>query len=407
MNIIIIKVKEFDNLKLFVLGEGRVKIMREVSALKISVDKKEIDNINIAVKEILNSDINWTNSKYVRACENEFSQLTGISYCTMTSTGSSAIEAALISLNIEDTVIFVPVLTAPATIYSCLNSHSQLVMVDANPLDYSLDIEDLEDKIKRYYIGKCNKRGAVIVVHVGGIISSNMDKLRDLTDKYGLYLIEDCAHAHGSVLDGKSAGSWGKVATYSFFLTKTITAGEGGAVLSYDLNLIDRIRQIINYGKDNNGKHIFKGSSWRMNEFSAAVLLNQIKSYNPSIRRSKVALYNMLLSKIDEFTPLYLPEKCRSGYYKYIVKVQQDFNYNQFKDFMKNNGVTLPAKVFDRITVKEPYFENNSSIINRKDHFPNAQMITESHICLPIYESLSDSEVEYICNCMTNYSLNN
>ncbi len=383
-----------------------IKIMREVSALKIAVDKEEIDNINVAVKEILNSDINWTNSKYTRDCEKEFSELTRIPYCTMTSTGSSAIEAALISLDIEKTIIFVPVLTAPATIYSCLNSNSKLVMVDANPSDYSLDIEDLEDKIKRYYIGKCNKRGAVIVVHVGGIISSNMDKLKDLTDKYGLYLIEDCAHAHGSVLGEKSAGSWGKVATYSFFLTKTITSGEGGAVLSYDLNLINRIRQIINYGKDNNGNHIFKGSSWRMNEFSAAVLLNQIKYYNPSIRRSKIALYNMLLSKTDNFTPLDLPEECKSGYYKYIVKVHQGFNYNEFKKFMKNHGISLPAKVFDRITVKEPYFENNSLIINRKDHFPNAQLITESHICLPIYESLSDSDIEYICNCMIKYSSN-
>lgn len=404
----IIKAKKEKNFmyfhNVFVFRKGMVKIMREISALKITVDKKEIDNIDMAVREILNSDINWTNSKYARACESEFSQLTRIPYCTMTSTGSSAIEAALISLNIEDTFIFVPVLTAPATIYSCLNSHSQLVMVDANPLDYSLDLEDLEDKIKRYYVGKCNKKGAVIVVHVGGIISSNMDKLRDLTDKYGLYLIEDCAHAHGSVLGEKSAGSWGKVATYSFFLTKTITAGEGGAVLSNDLDLIDRIRQIINYGKDSNGNHIFKGSSWRMNEFSAAVLLNQFKTYNPSIRRNKVALYNTLLSKTGNFTPLVLPEECKSGYYKYIVKVQQDFNYNEFKKFMKDKGISLPAKVFDKITVKEPYFENNLLIINRKDRFPNAQMITESHVCLPIYESLLDSDIEYICNCMMDFS---
>lgn len=377
--------------------------MKEISALKMKVNKNEMNAITDAVSEVLKSGIKWTNSNYCRLCERKISEIWKIPYCAMTSSGSSAIESVLISLNIEESCIFVPVLTAPATIYSCLNAKSDIVLVDANREDYSLDLYDLENKIKKYYVGRYKVKGAIIVVHIGGIITPNIEKLKKLATKYNLYLIEDCAHAHGSELKGLMAGSWGDAATYSFFLTKTISSGEGGAVLSYNRSIIEDIRKIINYGKDEQGKHVFKGSSWRMNEFTAAVLINRLMSYNHSIRENQAKLYSKLLCDSICFNVFKVPNNSKSGYYKFIVKVPEYFNYMDFLYYMKEKGISLPAKVFNTLTIEEPYLSKQKSILNKCDEFKNAKSIINTHICLPIYESLTEEDIHYICICMKEY----
>lgn len=375
---------------------------KNIPALKISMEQKECDDILESIRSILYSDIKWTNSTYVALAEEKFSSMLHIPYCAMTSTGSSAIEAVLISLDVEDTCIFAPVLTAPATIYSCLNCNSDIVLVDSDVNNFSINILDLEEKIKTYYVGKYSKKGAIIVVHVGGIITSYIEEIRRLADEYDLYLIEDCAHAHGSKYNEKSAGFWGIAATYSFFLTKTITSGEGGAVVSKDKGIIDKIKEIRNYGKSPEGRHIIKGSSWRMNEFTAAVLYNRLKNYNPDIRNHIVAKYNNALVDSPYFRPINLPEYSVSGYYKYIVYLKNEttINIDNLKRQLKDNGIELPARVFEIITVEEPYLNTHNLIINANADFSNARFLSQNHICLPIYEQLTDFEIEYIVDML-------
>ncbi len=379
--------------------------MEKIAALEIKVSENDIKDINNDIKNILLSGINWTNSVYVSSVENKISEMLKIPFCAATSTGSSAIESVLISLDIENTCIFAPVLTAPATIYSCLNNKSDIVLVDTNTTDFSIDIDDLENKINKYYLNKYSKKGAIIVVHVGGIISKDIYKIKEIADKYNLYLIEDCAHAHGSYLDEKPAGSWGIAGTYSFFLTKTITSGEGGAVVSFRSAIIDKIKQIRNYGKSAEGLHIFKGSSWRMNEFTAAILFNRLKVYNKSIREMCANNYREFLSFDNFFYPLNLFKSQISGYYKFIVKIKAGchFNYNHFQDFMKSRGVSLPARVFDRLICEEPFLKCDNTILNNSDNFANAKLLSNSHICLPIYESLEREQIKYICTCLKEY----
>ena len=376
-----------------------------IPALRISVSQKEeiIQNIT----KILDSKIKWTNSDFCNEVENLFSTLSQNKYNITLSTGSSAITALLYALNIMNSIIFVPVLTAPATIISCLNSNSKLVCVDANSSSFAMSPLDLEKKIQKYYLGKTYKNGAIIMVHVGGVISKEVLEIRAIAEKYGLFFIEDCAHAHGSYYDGKSAGTFGIAGTFSFFLTKTITCGEGGIVTTNSPDINEKVRKIRNYGKANNGLITERGSSWRLNEFSAAVLISQIKHFcdTGNKRRQWIAKqYNDNINN-NYFKIFNLPAKSKSGYYKYILKVNKPdtFSYIDFFNYMRNHDIMLPARVFDRLTIEEPFIHSCTQIINISDNFDVARHLCNEHVCLPIYEDLTDIEVEKIINTINGY----
>lgn len=313
----------------------------------------------------------------------------------------------LIALDISESFIFAPVLTAPATILSCLNSNCKVVPVDADPETFSLNIDDLQKKISKY---KSTRKGAIIVVHVGGIIDPKIHLLQKIARENNLFLIEDCAHAFGSTLNNEPAGIWGDAAIYSFFLTKTVTSGEGGCVVGKDRELIESIKRIRNYGKDNEGKHVIRGSSWRMNEFTAALLYGQLKSYfevKKELRENVSVLYDRTLDGKASFQPYKLHPSTTSGYYKYIVCIREglEFSYDEFHCFMKENDILLPARVFDRITIEEPYLHEHISLIC-DGNFEIAKRLCANHFCLPIYESLTKNEILYVCEKVNEYFAN-
>jgi len=378
-----------------------------IPALRISVTNKE--KILKNIEQIIDSKIKWTNSEFSAKSEVMFASLSQATYNIAVSSGSVAITALLYALEIIDGIIFAPVLTAPATILSCMDTNSKLVLVDADKDSFGMSASMLEEQIKKYYVNSNIKKGAVIMVHVGGIMSKNILEVKKVAEKYGLYFIEDCAHAHGSALSGKSAGSIGIAGTYSFFLTKTITCGEGGMITTNSKEISEKLRIIRNYGKSDKGLIVSKGSSWRLNEFTAAVLNSQIENYilYGAKRRQWIAQqYNQKIEN-DTFKIFKLEAESTSGYYKYILKINKptDFDYAQFTKYMLENGIVLPAKIFDRITVDEPYINSGKQIQNSQDEFAIARYLCGAHVCLPIYEDLTDEEVKMIIHAVNNYHI--
>jgi len=376
-----------------------------IPALRISVSQK--NEILQNITKILDSKIMWTNSEFCNEAEKLFSSISQNKYNITLSTGSSAITALLYSLNIMDSIIFVPVLTAPATIISCLSTNSKLVFVDASLSSFSMSPSDLEKKIQKYYVGSMYKNGAIIMVHVGGVISKEVLEIKAIAEKYNLIFIEDCAHAHGSYYDGKSAGTFGIAGTFSFFLTKTITCGEGGIVSTNSSDINERVRRIRNYGKSDTGMITERGSSWRLNEFSAAVLISQIKHFCDIGDKRRQWIAKQYNDNIDNdcFKIFHLPSKSKSGYYKYILKVSEPktFSYIDFLNYMKRHDIILPARVFDRLTIEEPFIHSCRQIINIEDSFDTAKYLCNAHVCLPIYEDLSDMEVDKIIETINEY----
>jgi len=237
------------------------------------------------------------------------------------------------------------------------------------------------------------KTAAVMIVHIGGIVSPEIEAIRAWCDAKGLWLIEDAAHAHGSDFRGKKAGGFGQAGCYSFFSTKVMTSGEGGMVVTGDDKTADMVRLLRNHGKPQpwTSFHTHLGSNWRMTEFSAAVGLTQLRNLDKFIawREKTAAFYTKALAGVPELTPV-LPQG-RSSWYKYIVLLDRKIDRAKLKSWMKERGVGLSGEVYETPLHEQPVFAGA-----RLGSFPVADDVCRRHICLPLYYGMTRREAAYV-----------
>lgn len=370
-----------------------------VPNFKINLSKKDKAFIRTNMGKVLNSS-RWTSGPVAEEFEEAFKNYAGAPYAVAVSNGGAAIVAILQALHIpKDSVIICPTLTAPPTPHAILLAGMRVVFADSNLDDLGLNVSDVERKIKRHK----GKVRAVIAVHVGGWISPRIKEINQLCKRHGIFLIEDCAHAHGSFLDGKHAGSTGIAAAYSFFMTKTLTCGEGGIVTSKDKRLIDEIRIIRNYGKNEQGIHMMNGFNYKFSEFNAAIALWATANASRIIRkrRAMAFYYDNLLKDTAGISVLNVP-RCLCGYYKYIVNLTNAMNRDKFKEILLYRyGIEAAGGVYDVLCHQEPYFKSlPRRILNMHERFPCAERFSRAQVCLPLYLGLKRKEQRYVVESM-------
>ena len=161
--------------------------------------------------------------------------------CAVTS-GGAGLLSILDYVNVKDAEVIVPANTFWATAQSAKKAGAKVVYVDCNKEDLCMSYDDMVRKVT-------DKTKAVIVVHIGGHIAFDIEKIAKFCKEKKIALIEDCAHAHGAEWNGKTAGSYGIAGSYSFYATKTMPLGEGGMVVSKNKEIIEWIKKYRNYGK--------------------------------------------------------------------------------------------------------------------------------------------------------------
>src|ERR1039457_5595940 len=194
----------------------------KIPILRIPFYEEDRRFIEAGVEAILTSG-ELTMGRYTRQFEEQFADFVGSRFTVACSNGTAALELILRGLGIEGREIIVPTNTFMATPLAVMHSGNRVVFADSEPATLCLDIDDVERRVT-------DRTAGVILVHVGGIITPAVERLRKLCDEKRLYLIEDCAHAHGSSIDGTHAGALGVAGAFSFFPTKVMTTGEGGVV---------------------------------------------------------------------------------------------------------------------------------------------------------------------------------
>jgi len=323
--------------------------------------------------------------KKVQEFEEFWSAYTGCSCAVATSSGGSALEVLMRVLKVQGKEVIVPTNTFIATATAVINAGGRPVLADCDHDTLTLSLSEIKKRCTDKTLG-------VIIVHIGGVISSEIVAIEDWCRRRGLWLVEDAAHAHGSEFDGKRAGAFGIAAAYSFFATKVITSGEGGMIVCRDEKLAEACRQYRDYGKKSQWEsvHTVISGNNRMSDVSAVVGLEHARRLDAFIteRESISARYRQQLRDVLKFV---LP-KGRSSWYKCIAYLPKHIDRTAFKKSLKDMGVSLAGGVYDLPLHAQPVFEG----MFEKSDFPVASEICERHVCLPIFAGMRDDEVLHV-----------
>lgn len=367
-----------------------------VDALKIIFSEQERQVILTRIDDCLSRGA-LSQGKYVEELETRFAEYVGVQHAIAVNSGTSSIEMTMRLLGVEEQEVLVPVNTFIATASSVLFAGGRVRLVDIDPATFSVTLKELKKRVTK------NTKG-VIVVHIGGIITPEIINIREWCDEQGLWLFEDAAHAHGSTLGGKGAGSFGIAGSYSFFATKIITSGEGGIIVTNDNMLADKARMFRNHGKPNPWEtfNTSLGNNYRMSDITAAIALSQFERLDGiiSMREDISAQYTALLSEmIPNFE--YVQPQGRSSWYKYIVLLPRAVDRTQLKKKLAARGIRLQGEVYAIPLHRQPI----SGSLGFTGEFPLADEYCNRHICLPIYPGMTKNMIEYtaieLCKAIT------
>lgn len=243
----------------------------------------------------------WISSsgKYITTFEEEFSKFCEAKHGVATSNGTVAIHLALVALGVGpgDEVI-VPDFTFAATINTVIHAGATPVIVDVEMDSWCIDPVEIKKAITP-------KTKAIIPVHIYGQ-PCDMDSIMEIADQHNLFVIEDCAEAHGATYKGKKVGSFGHINTFSFFANKIITTGEGGICLTNDEEIAAKMRMLRDHGMNKSKRywHDEVGYNYRMTNLQAAIGCAQMERIEDIIEKRKVLeeKYQRILSKCNLFT---------------------------------------------------------------------------------------------------------
>lgn len=282
--------------------------------------------------------------EYVNTFEKEYAQLMGVKDCIATSNGTNALFGSMSALEIGpgDEVI-VPPYTFVATINVPFLLHALPVFVDTDRETFQIDADKIEEKITE-------KTRAICPVHLGGNVA-NLDKIMEVAKKHNLPVVEDACQSHLAEWRGKKAGSIGTTGCFSFQVTKNLSAGEGGAIISNDVELMDRVYSFQSNGRERTNKYGFQyinnGTNMRMTEFQGALLLQGMKRLErqAKLREENAAYLTDQLKRIPGIAPAKMYEGCtRNAYHLYMFRYDpagfSGLPRDKFLEALRQEGVS-------------------------------------------------------------------
>lgn len=299
----------------------------------------------------------WSEGQMIREFEEKFGEYVHTGARAIAD-GGAALLAILSYIDVRGKDVIVPSNTFWADAQAIKYAGGNPIFADCNKNDLSLSLESLKTKVT-------GNTKAIILVHIGGHIAFETEKIARFCKKRNIELIEDCAHVHGAWWNGKTGGNYGIAGAYSFYATKTMPLGDGGMVVSNNKDLLKYVEEFRNYGKEVVDGQVYyrmkEGFNFRLSEFNAAMGIIQMERLEHilSWKRELARKYDQIFENRVQF-----PNGMVSGYYKYIVfdtPLQQE-----------TGQVFGPRDLGHRIAEMEA-------------DLPNSVWVTEHHKCAPIY----------------------
>ena len=350
-----------------------------------------------AVVDVVRSGQWWSvGGTKVKEFENKFAEYQDAKHGVCVPNGTIALIVALQAAGVKpgDEVIVTP--------YTFIASASSIVQANAIPIFADIDPETMNISPAAIEAAITDKTSAIMAVHIGGM-PADMDAIMDIARKHNLKVIEDAAQAHGARWRGKGVGSIGDAGAFSFQASKNLTAGEGGIVTTRDQKIGDCAWSIHNVGRVKGGEwyeHPVMGCNYRMTEFQAAILLNQLKKLDSeTARRNENGLYLAeKLSKIDGIEPQKRDERVTTHAYhlfisRYLAEEKTGVPREKFIKAMAAEGIGLSTGYLP--LYRSGMLEMDAKACPLGCGF-YGKTVDYANLCLPNCEKLCDSEALWL-----------
>ncbi|HKP88442.1 MAG TPA: DegT/DnrJ/EryC1/StrS family aminotransferase [Thermoleophilaceae bacterium] len=314
----------------------------------IGFDRRDRERV-LAIWDSILEGQQWSEGEWTRRFESAWAGWNGLGAVAFGSWAGGAL-AALDHAGVTGETVLCPSNTFMATPLAAVRAGARVEFVDCNREDLCMSFDDFERRVAEH------RPRAAILVHIGGHIAFDSERIADLCRSEGIFLLEDCAHAHGASWGDRRPGAYGDAGVYSFYATKTVSTGEGGVLVSRDEDLLEHARAFRNYGKPD---HRVEGLNFRMSEFTAALATVQTE------RLDEIVAWKNAVAR-ERLDPLYerrleLPDGMTSGLYKYVV----------FEPIERSTG-----KVYDQPCHRA---------MGHSADLPNTDWVAENHWCVPLY----------------------
>jgi UDP-4-amino-4,6-dideoxy-N-acetyl-beta-L-altrosamine transaminase len=375
----------------------------------IPYSKQSINNKDIeVVKKVLKSDF-LTQGKEVQKFELELKKSFDSKFCTAVNSATSGLYLACRALDLSSMdIVWTSINTFVSTANVAVHCGAKIEFLDTN-FDGNISIEYLEKKlIKSKKINKLPK--AIIVVHFAGL-SCDMIKIHQLSKKYKFKIIEDASHAAGSKYMNSKVGSckYSDLCVFSFHAIKSITTGEGGAVLTNNKNYDERVKLLRSHGINKNKKNFYDKSktnydwyyeatdisfNFRLTDFQCALGVSQLKRLEKFINKRRL-IAKKYINKIKN-TKLILPKIYKnnlSSWHLFVIRSKIKSDRKKLYDYLKKNKVTT---VLHYIPLNKHYFYKNK----KKEIFKNAQIYYDTALSIPIFPDLKNTQIKKIINLL-------
>jgi dTDP-4-amino-4,6-dideoxygalactose transaminase len=352
--------------------------------------KSEIDN---AIKECID-ETNFIKGKAVTVFERSFADYLGAECCVGCGNGTDALEIILTSLNIgSGDEVIVPALTWISTAEAVTNVRAEPVFADIKSDTYTIDPNKIEEKITK-------RTKAIIPVHLYGY-PADMNEIEIIAEKYGLFIIEDCAQAHGAEYFGRKVGTFGIASAFSFFPSKNLGAyGDGGAIVSNNKDLSESVRKISNHGQlKEKHKHFIIGRNSRLDSIQASILsvkLKYLDSWN-NRRRDVASFYISRLREKKEFVLPVQEQNMRHVYHLFVIRCR---HREKLIELLEEKKISWGIHYPNALPFIDPYKYKK----HKPQDFINSSDIIRDIISIPIYPELTELQLNMICGQLLKYN---
>ena len=351
--------------------------------------KPEIDE---AIQKVVDK-CAFVGGPFVEAFEASFAAACGAKHCIGVANGTDALVVTFKALGIGpgDEVI-VPANSFIASSESVTMTGARVVFADIDPMTCNIDVTRIESKLTP-------ATRAIVPVHLYGQ-PADMDAVMEIARRRKLFVIEDAAQAHGAVYKGRTAGSIGDAACFSFYPGKNLGAyGDAGAIVTNDDRLADRARMLANHGRIDKYNHGVEGLNSRLDGLQAAILSVKLRHLPEwtEMRRRNAHRYSELLAGTDVRVPSEA-DGLKSVYHLYVIRVEAQLR-DSLRAFLEQRGIATGI----HYPIALPNLLAYAYLNHRPEDFPEATTASGEILSLPMFPELTEAQISYVCESVEGF----